>query len=68
MSDQGKTFKAVEWQRMKREAADREIVQVGYEKYAEGLHVRLDRDPLWQRLRPRLAPKPDAGEVCDEEG
>ena len=53
MSEHDRPFKAVEWQRKTREAADEEIRRIGYDEFSRRMMEQLAGDPLWRKLEHR---------------
>lgn len=50
-----KPFDAVAWMRKRREEISLEIRELGWEESYRKTMTRLEKDPLWQRLKDRVA-------------
>ena len=61
-------FHAVEWMREKRTRIDEEDRGLGWEEKSRRTLERLEGDPLWQRLKHRVAsPAPPIGSRPQDE-
>lgn len=53
-----KTFDAVKWMRHRREQIDKEDADLTWEERKQKTHAAIGDDPLWQKLKPRVASEP----------